>query len=71
VLSVEDLLSAIETRADDEIVSVKIWRKCDKRLAENLRVKLVSSEKLKRGGVSTQSGKNGSLSSVGSRGAWQ
>ncbi len=67
--AVEDLLSAIEARTEGEVVSVKIWRKCDKRLSETVRVKLTSSEKLKR---SAAQGKK-SMSSVGSvsRGAWQ
>ena len=63
----EDLLSAIDTRADYEIMSVKIWRKRDKRLEENVRVKLTSSQNLKRGGGIASSGEKTSLSSVGSR----
>jgi len=69
VVSVEDLLSAIEARSDGETVRVKIWRSCDKRLAETVQVKLTSSQKLNANG-SAASGKK-SLSSVGSRGAWQ
>ncbi|KAL7527842.1 hypothetical protein ACHAXR_002157, partial [Thalassiosira sp. AJA248-18] len=67
---VEDLLSAIEVRADEETVVVKVWRKCDRRMAENIRVRLTSSQKFKakQGGVA--SGKK-SMGSVGSRGAWQ
>jgi S1-C subfamily serine protease len=68
VVSVEDLLSAIEARADGDTVSVKVWRKCDKRLAETVQVKLIASDKLQRGGISQ--GKK-ATSSVGSRGAWQ
>ena len=63
VVSVEDLLSAIEARADGEKVTVKIWRQCDKRRTETVQVKLTLSEKLQRVGSST--------SSVGSRNAWQ
>jgi S1-C subfamily serine protease len=63
IVSVEDLLSAIETRADGDMVAVKIWRKCDKRLAETVQVKLTSNEKLERVGSS--------MSTVGSRNAWQ
>ncbi|KAL3789393.1 hypothetical protein ACHAW5_010188 [Stephanodiscus triporus] len=68
VVSVEDLLSAIEARSDGDTVSVKVWRKCDKRLAETVQVKLIASDKLQRGGISQ--GKK-ATSSVGSRGAWQ
>lgn len=46
VVSVEDLLSSIETRAENNVVDVRIWRKCDARLAETVKVKLTSSEKL-------------------------
>eukprot|EP00970_Alexandrium_tamarense_P006981 scaffold1223_cov200-Alexandrium_tamarense.AAC.16 len=46
VVSVEDLLSSIETRAENDVVDVRIWRKCDARLAETVKVKLTSSEKL-------------------------
>lgn len=46
--SVEDLLTAVEAHADGEMVNVTVWRKCDKRLAETLRVKLTSSDKLKK-----------------------
>lgn len=70
VLCVEDLLSAIETRGDDEVVTVTIWRGCDQRSTENVRVKLTSSEKLKRGSGLTSSGKK-ATSSVGSWGQWQ
>jgi S1-C subfamily serine protease len=63
VVSVEDLLSAIEARADGEMVTVTIWRQCDKRRTETVQVKLTLSEKLQRVGSST--------SSVGSRNAWQ
>jgi len=63
VVSVEDLLSAIEARGDGEMVTVKIWRKCDERNAEIVQVKLTSSEKLQRGASS--------MSMVGSRNAWQ
>ena len=44
-----DLLSAIEARADGKTVDVKIWRKCEKRLADNVGVKLTSSQKGKAG----------------------
>ena len=70
VPTVEDLLSAIETRTEGEMVTVTIWRKCSKNAQETVRVSLTSSEKLKRGGAVTPAGKK-SLSSVGSRGAWQ
>ncbi len=62
VVSVEDLLSAIEARAEGDTVAVKIWRNCDKRLAEIVQMKLTSNEKLQRGG---------SRSTVGSQNAWQ
>ena len=69
VAGVEDLLSAIEARADGDTVAVKIWRKCDRRLAETVRVKLIASDKLKSGGIAP--GKR-ATSSVGSHGgAWQ
>ena len=69
VAGVEDLLSAIEARADGDTVAVQIWRKCDRCLAETVRVKLVASDKLKSGGIAP--GKR-ATSSVGSRGSvWQ
>ena len=69
VAGVEDLLSAIEARADGDTVAVQIWRKCDRHLAETVRVKLVASDKLKSGGIAP--GKR-ATSSVGSRGSvWQ
>ncbi|KAL7545536.1 LOW QUALITY PROTEIN: hypothetical protein ACHAWF_008885, partial [Thalassiosira exigua] len=58
VASVEDLLSAIEARVDGDTVNLKVWRKCEQRLAENVRVKLTTSDKLKRG-----AGKKTSLNS--------
>lgn len=61
VVSVEDLLSAIEARSEGDMVTVKIWRKCDKRLAETVQVKLTSSEKLQ----------SSLMSSTGARNAWQ
>jgi S1-C subfamily serine protease len=67
VVSVEDLLSAIEARAEGDTVTVKIWRKCDVRLAETVQVKLIASDKLQRG---ISPGKK-VAGSVGSRGAWQ
>jgi len=68
VVTVEDLLSAIEARADGDTVSLKIWRNCDENNADIVRVKLSSSDKLQR--VSVARG-NRATSSVGSRGAWQ
>jgi S1-C subfamily serine protease len=69
VAGVEDLLSAIEARADGDTVAVQIWRKCDRHLAETVRVKLVASDKLKSGCIAP--GKR-ATSSVGSRGSvWQ
>ena len=53
---------------DGEKVDVRIWRKCDKRLAKTALVKLTSSDRMTRGGVD---GKKLSTNSVGSRGAWQ
>jgi S1-C subfamily serine protease len=69
VAGVEDLLSAIEARADGDAVAVKIWRKCDRRLAETVTVRLIASDKLKSSGIAL--GKR-ATSSVGSHGgAWQ
>lgn len=68
VLTVEDLLSAIEARADGDTVALKIWRNCDENNADIVRVKLSTSDKLQR--VSVARG-NRATSSVGSRGAWQ
>ena len=68
VVSVEDLLSSIEARADGETVTVRVWRKCDVRLATDVQVKLTSNEKLKR---NTASGRKSLSSGVGSGGAWQ
>ena len=48
VVTVEDLLSAIEARADGDTVSLKIWRNCDENNADIVRVKLSSSDKLQR-----------------------
>lgn len=45
VVSVEDLLSAIETKREGDVVDVTIWRKCDARLAENVKVRLMASDK--------------------------
>ena len=45
----EDLLSAIDTRADYEIMSVKIWRKRDKWPVENVRVIDFQSKLKERG----------------------
>lgn len=67
---VEDLLSAIEVRADEETVVVKVWRKCDRRMAENIRVKLTSRQKLNAKQGSVTSGKR-SMSSIGGPRAWQ
>jgi S1-C subfamily serine protease len=50
IICVEDLLTAIEARAEGETVNVTLWRQCDKRLAETVRVKLTSSDKLKNVG---------------------
>lgn len=49
VVCVEDLLSAIEAKAEGEWVEVEVWRKCDSRLKERLRVKLTCSSKLSNG----------------------
>jgi S1-C subfamily serine protease len=68
IVSVEDLLSAIETRADGETVVVKIWRDCDEKKSEIVRVKLTTSDKLKR---VSGTPRNQSLNSVGSKNAWQ
>lgn len=66
VVSVEDLLSAIETKREGDIVSVQIWRKCDARMSETVRVKLTGSDNFKKSsaGMTTKR-----TSSVGS--AWQ
>lgn len=50
IICVEDLLTAIEARSEGETVNVTLWRQCDKRLAETVRVKLTSSDKLKNVG---------------------
>jgi S1-C subfamily serine protease len=60
VVSVEDLLSAIEARAEGDVVTVKIWRMGDERLAETVKVKLIASDKLQRG-----------MSQGNKGGAWQ
>ena len=39
VVTVEDLLSAIEARADGDTVSLKIWRNCDENNADIVHVK--------------------------------
>ena len=53
VVSVEDLLSAIEAKREGDVVEVKIWRKCDARLAETLRVRLTANDSFQNtsGGV--------------------
>jgi hypothetical protein len=69
VAGVEDLLLVIKARADGDAVAVKIWRKCDRRLAETVTVRLIASDKLKSGGIAP--GKR-ATSLVGSRGGvWQ
>jgi S1-C subfamily serine protease len=53
VVSVEDLMSAIEAKREGDVVDVKIWRKCDARLAETVKVRLVVGDKFRNtnGGV--------------------
>ena len=48
IVTVEDLLSAIESKSDGETVSVKLWRQCNARLATEVQVKLTSNQKLNR-----------------------
>lgn len=57
---VEDLLSSIESKSEGDVVVVKVWRKCDKRMTQNIRVKLTTSDKLKK-----------SSSKIGSASAWE
>lgn len=73
VVSVEDLLSAIEAQGEGDLVTLKIWRKCDARLAELVHVKLISSAKLNEtsGLRVLKNSRKGSMSSVGSGAAWQ
>ncbi len=61
VVCVEDLLSAIEAKAEGEWVEVEVWRKCDERKKERLRVKLTCSSKLS----SSPTGSNGGSMSSG------
>lgn len=74
VRQVEDLLSAIEERKDGETVELRVWRKCDPRRAETIKVRLTARDKLK------QRSKDGSKSSaqspkpmsvMGGEQAWQ
>ena len=51
VESVEDLLCQLETKKDGEYVTVTLWRKCNQRLTERIRVKLTTSDKLVGGGA--------------------
>ncbi|KAL3774736.1 LOW QUALITY PROTEIN: hypothetical protein HJC23_008857 [Cyclotella cryptica] len=44
VVSVEDLLSVIEARREGDVVDVKIWRKCDAKLVETVKVRLTASD---------------------------
>jgi S1-C subfamily serine protease len=48
VRQVEDLLSAIEERKDGETVELGVWRKCDPRRAETIKVRLTARDKLKQ-----------------------
>lgn len=48
VLTVVDLLFAIEACADGDTVALKIWRSCDENIADITRVKLSTSDKLQR-----------------------
>jgi S1-C subfamily serine protease len=68
VVSVEDLLSAIEAKREGDVVDVTIWRKCDARLAENVKVRLMASAKFEK--VNGGSARRGATaSSVGN--IWQ
>lgn len=67
IVTVEDLLSAIETKREGDVVDVKIWRKCDARLAETVKVRLTASDKVTKS--STGNASRGAQSSVGN--AWQ
>ncbi|KAL7483683.1 hypothetical protein ACHAW6_009324 [Cyclotella cf. meneghiniana] len=53
VVSVEDLMTAIEAKREGDVVDVKIWRKCDARLVETVKVRLTSTDKFSKtnGGV--------------------
>ena len=67
VVSVEDLLSAIEAKREGDVVDVKIWRKCDARLAETVKVRLTASDKV----MSRNSGVAGRGAANSFRNAWQ
>jgi S1-C subfamily serine protease len=67
IVTVEDLLSAIETKREGDVVDVKIWRKCDARLAETVKVRLTASDKMTMS--SSRNASRGAASSVGN--AWQ
>jgi S1-C subfamily serine protease len=67
VVSVEDLLSAIEAKHDGDLVDVKIWRKCDARLAETVKVRLTSSDKFAKSNGAVD--RRRSANSVGN--SWQ
>ena len=67
VVSVEDLLSAIEAKREGDVVDVKIWRKCDARLAETVKVRLTASDKV----MNSNSGVAGRSATNSVRNAWQ
>lgn len=67
VVSVEDLLSAIEAKREGDVVDVKLWRKCDARLTETVKVKLMASDKFEKANGNRT--RRGAASPV--RNAWQ
>ena len=68
VVSVEDLLSAIEAKRVGDVVNVKLWPKCDERLEKTVRVKLSTNDKFEN--VSSDDIlRRGASSSVGN--VWQ
>ena len=72
VRQVEDLLSAIEERKDGETVELRVWRKCDPRRVETIKVRLTTRDKLQqaRNNKSYASSPK-TVSMVGGEQAWQ
>eukprot|EP00956_Cyclotella_meneghiniana_P002506 scaffold2868_cov38-Cyclotella_meneghiniana.AAC.9 len=68
VVSVEDLLSAIEAKHVGDVVNVKLWPKCDETLEKTVRVKLSSNDKFENASPDNTS-RRGAASSVGN--VWQ
>ena len=68
VVSVEDLLSAIEAKHVGDVVNVKLRPKCDETLEKTVRVKLSSNDKFENASPDNTS-RRGAASSVGN--VWQ